>query len=687
MKCWTRSTQSVFIFLTAFLLPQLFAQTPARLPVAIQTEPRFALSRNTPPRIASAVDLGPADDSFMLPRITIHFQLTDAQQKELDRLVRDQQDRTSAGYHQWLTPDEFGQRFGLNDADLAAIRSWLESEGFADIDAAPGRNLMTFRGTAGQVREAFRTTIHNYRAGSETHYSNSSDPELPAAVSGVVAAIRGLHDFRPKPAFTESLQLQVMHALTPADLAVIYDAQPLFAMGITGAGAAIAVAGASDLTSSDLMAIRNFRALVGLEPQTPQVFLYGPSPGVNSDWQFEADLDLEWAGGLAPDAKLVYVNSRDTLDAMVSAVQNDVAPVISVSYSICEQFVGAAELNGLAATLEQGNAQGITIVAAAGDAGPATCDFDNTSSTVGTLGLAISVPADIPYVTAVGGTTLNEGSGTYWSATNSAVGESALSYIPELPWNETGMDGSHQAGGGGASMVFPKPDWQQGLNVPADGARDVPDLSLTAAGHDYYIVCTFDNLCSNGSLLNPVGGAGVPGIASGTGGTSASAPAFAGVVALLNQMYGRQGNINPELYRLASFSPDAFHDVTTGAITAACVAGTTDCPPSGILSLAAGPGYDLATGWGSIDVSNFIGEWGSDFELSVPPSTVRIRLGSTTTADVAVASIGHFPGTITFTCAIEPAMSGWECASTGTVQGSGNVTVTIAPFHPANIQR
>jgi hypothetical protein len=219
----TRSTQSAFVLLAAFLLPQLSAQTPSRLPVAIEGEPRFVLTHNTPPRIASAVDLGPVDDSFVLPRMTLHFRLAEAQQKELDQLVHDQQDRTSAEYHKWLTPDEFGQRFGLNDADLAAVRSWLQSEGFTDIDAAPGRNMMTFRGTAGQAGRAFRTTLRRYRVGSETHYSNSSDAELPAVLRGVVAAIRGLHDFRPKPAFNEVLQSQVMHALTPSDLATIYD--------------------------------------------------------------------------------------------------------------------------------------------------------------------------------------------------------------------------------------------------------------------------------------------------------------------------------------------------------------------------------------------------------------------------------------------------------------------------------
>jgi hypothetical protein len=210
---------------------------------------------------------------------------------------------------------------------------------------------------------------------------------------------------------------------------------------------------------------------------------------------------------------------------------------------------------------------------------------------------------------------------------------------------------------------------------------------LSAASHDYYITCTNYNLSGNGTLLNSPWGAGVPGIASGTGGTSASTPSFAGTVALLNQMYGRQGNINPELYRLASFSPDAFHDVTAGAITAPCKPGTTDCPPSGILSLAAGPGYDLATGLGSIDVSNFVNEWGSDFQLSVSPSAVRmIRPDLITTADVAVASIGHFPGTINFTCAVEPAMPGWECAVPGAVQGSGNVTVNITAAKLDSVQ-
>lgn len=672
MKFWMRSTHSAAVMLMAIFLSQVKAQTPSRVPVTIQTEPRFALTRNTPPRIASATDLGPVDDSFMLPRITMHFRLTDAQQRQLDQLVRDQQDRASANYHKWLTPDEFGRRFGLNEADLAAVRSWLESQGFTVIDTAPGRNMMTFSGTAKQVRDAFGTAIHRYRRGNESHYSNSSDPELPAVLGGVVQSLRGLDDFRPPPALATAREGNL---LAPADFAILYDLQPLFAQGVNGTGQTIAIAGGSALSNLALSQLQTFRVLTGLPPLNLQIVEGTRPAGVVEDWVGEAMLDIEWAGASAPGASILYVNADTAIDAMFYAVQQNLAPVVSASYVECELFAGEPYVESMASIFQQGVAQGITMVAAAGDAGPAACDWGNTTN-AGTLGYAVSAPSSIPFVTAVGGTQFNEGSGTYWSSTNSPVGGSVLSYIPEAAWSLTALNGTIESGGGGRSIFFSKPAWQQGSNVPADSSRDVPDLSLTASSHDAYVVCEdiFPQGVESASCIN--GFLNQYNLVGGDYGTSASAPAFAGMVALLNQVYGRQGNINPELYQLASFSPDAFHDVTTGEITAACKPGTTDCPSSGVLSLPAGPGYDLATGLGSVDAFHFVDEWASDFQLS-EASPAGGRSGLRSAAEIAVDAIGNFPGTIDFTCAIQVAAPGWECTVSGPVQGSGSVTVGV----------
>jgi uncharacterized protein (TIGR03437 family) len=241
---------------------------------------------------------------------------------------------------------------------------------------------------------------------------------------------------------------------------------------------------------------------------------------------------------------------------------------------------------------QQGNAQGITWVNSSGDSGAAGCDANGVSSA--TLGLATRFPSDVPEVTAVGGTEFNEQTGSYWNSINDSNGASALSYIPESVWNTSAVFSAAWAGGGGASSFFTKPSWQTGPGVPNDGARDVPDVALPASGyHDSYLQT------SNGVT------------APGSAGTSAAAPVFAGMLVLLNQYLvanGAQsqpglGNVNPMLYRLGQTAPSAFHDITVGNNIVPCTPGTPDCP-SGSLGYNAGPGFDLATGLGSIDLMN-----------------------------------------------------------------------------------
>jgi subtilase family serine protease len=217
------------------------------------------------------------------------------------------------------------------------------------------------------------------------------------------------------------------------------------------------------------------------------------------------------------------------------------------------------------------------------------------------------MPASLPYVTGIGGTTLFDvPARKYWSSSNNAANGSALSYIPEVPWNDTLVfqETSLIGGGGGRSSVFVKPGWQQGTGVPADGVRDVPDVSLAASEHVGYLICSAGS-CVNGfragdSTLFAVNG------------TSAGSPIFAGLVSLLNQkMSARQGNVNPGLYTLATTVPATFHDVVSGGNWMPCRAGSTDCPRSGLLGYSATRGYDLATGLGSVNASNLVNAWPS----------------------------------------------------------------------------
>ena len=322
-------------------------------------------------------------------------------------------------------------------------------------------------------------------------------------------------------------------------------------------------------------------------------------PGYSERDAQESDLDLEWSSAIARNASLQFVYSYDVSDAVQYAIDQNLAPVISESYGGCETSSSKSDALTMQTWAKQGNAQGITWVASSGDSGAAACYYGGPNNR---LSAAVNVPASIPQVTAIGGTTLNEGSGTYWSSSNdSTTKASAQSYIPETSWNDSSTD-SPASSGGGISTFFSKPSWQTGDGVPSDGARDVPDLAFPAsADHDGYMVYTASGIEEGWFIF---------------GGTSAGAPAFSGVLALLNQYQinnGYQpgaglGNINTRLYSLASSSSSAFHDVTTGnnTVTATCIFCSSATRSVGY---DAGTAYDQVTGLGSLDVYAFFTAW------------------------------------------------------------------------------
>ncbi len=553
-----------------------------------------------------------------------------AQQADLDRLLEEQRDRSSPNYRHWLTPEQFGDRFGLAPGDFAAVAAWIESHGLHVEYAARARNWIAFSGAAHDVELAFHTQIHRYLVDGQAHFANSTAVSIPAALAGIASGIRGLDDFwRAAPAaIPDNTTGAGINQLAPDDWATIYDVAPLYAMGIDGAGQRVGILGGSDMNQSY---IDTFRSQFGLPPTTIEQHLVGPDPGITGSAN-EAALDVEWSGAIARGATIVYIYSANFNTAAQGAIDQNLATVLSESLSSCEP--NAAAGNRLMA--QQANAQGITWMASSGDSGPAGCDahgFFNTTgnSTTVSDGPAVGIPASYPEVTAVGGTQFNESGGQYWRSSNSATGASAISYIPEMAWNETGAGGL-LASGGGPSIFFSKPPWQAGPGVPADNARDVPDISFSAAGnHDPYMVVN-----SNGQRV--------------TGGTSASSPSFAGVVALLNhylvssgvQSQPGLGNINPELYRLARATTNVFHDVTQGNNFVPCVAGSPSCV-NGSMGYAATPGYDLATGLGSLDVYNFVTQWntaaaGTTVSLAVSPSSIAFGDLAQLTATVTPAT-------------------------------------------------
>lgn len=651
-----------------------------RIHSAIRDSEVQQLHGNVHPLARAEFDRGKVADSVVLPRITLFFTPSPSQQAALSQLLSEQQDRSSPNYHRWMTPQEFGTRFGLGQNDLGKVVSWLESQGFAVQDLPASHNAVSFSGSAAQVAAAFQTSIHSYVRNGESHYANSVEPSVPATLAGVVSGVAGLNDFRPTPKairqaappanpnFTDGT---TTHFLAPADFALIYDVQPLYSRGIDGAGQKIAIAGQSDIQISD---IREFRSLMALPANDPQIVLVPGSadPGMqNGDLQ-EADLDLEWAGAVAQNASLIYVNSKNAWESLQYAITSDIAPVISVSYGACEPQFSQSDVQTFMLLGQQANAQGQTIVVSSGDSGAANCD--GFLQPRATQGLAVSMPASLPYVTAVGGTEFNEGSGTYWNTTNNSSNRSVLSYIPEITWNDSSAGFEIEAGGGGASTLFTKPFWQSGAGVPNDGVRDLPDIALSAsASHDSYVVCdeTFD---ATTKVFTPVCPTGSFGGFAAVGGTSASAPVFAGIMALLNQsMNSPQGNINYLLYRLPSVASNALHDISGGSNAVPCQTnpGSPDCPTSGsgagFIGYSAGPGYDMATGLGSIDANVLVSAWPSitlapDFDMSVSPAKITLNRGGVATAEITVNNIAGLTGSPSLGCNVPAIFVGVTCS-------------------------
>jgi hypothetical protein len=680
---------SIVILLSAatLLCPgRMAAQVRDRIVQAMEASEAQPLRGNVHPFARPADDQGQAARSMMLNRMVMMFSPSATQRTDLEALLTEQQNPLSPYYHQWLTPEQYADRFGLSPADLAKAVDWLQGQGFSVDEAAPSRTYIAFSGTAAQVESSFGATIHRYFVNGEMHYANASEPKLPWPLANVVTGIHGLNDFRPKarggvgrPRFTSSVSGN--HFLAPDDFATIYNLKPLYTSGVDGTGQSLVVVGQTDLVMSD---ITTFRSLSGLPAKPPQVVLVPGSadPGVVTDDIGEASLDVQWSGAVARNATIIYVNSKNgAFDSMFYAISQNLAPVISISYGDCEQHFSASEINSLRTIGQQANAQGQTIVGPSGDSGAADCDFPpdaTTQLTSATEGLAVDVPAALPSVTGAGGTTFSDGVGAFWSPANNASNGSALSYIPEISWNDTatelGNGGSLAATGGGSSTLFAKPTWQSAAGVPNDGRRGVPDISFNASfDHDGYLVCS-QGSCSNG-FRNASGNLFV------VGGTSAGAPVFAAIVSLINQKLGSaQGNVNPRLYSLAASAPNAFHDITSGDNKVPCKVGTTDCPSgSSAIGFSAGVGYDLVTGLGSVDASKLVTAWAaSDFQASASPSSFTFAPGGGLTSTLTVSALNGFTGNVVLSCAVPAALPGTTCSVSPTsVTNSGNATVTI----------
>lgn len=688
----------------------------------------------------AAYDRGAVDAGMPVQHLQLVLLRGAAQEAALQALMERQQDPQSPDYHHWLTPEEFGREFGPSDHDIQAITQWLTAGGLTVTGANKGHTVVEFSGTAAQVERAFHTAIHRYQVSGEEHWANATDPQIPAALAPVVGGIASLHNFRKRsqaklarrrlppspggdsvPLYSSNLGFP-FYAVGPSDFATIYNVKGLWnaSPSIDGTGQSIAVVGRTNINIQD---VRDFRALFGLPANDPQIVLNGPDPGIIPEEETEADLDVQWTGAVAKNATILFVVSESAFSSATDGVDlsamyivdNNLAPVLSESFLECEAGLGSAGNAFESQLWQQAAAEGITALLASGDAGSAGCDDPNSLNRA-RLGLAVSGLASTPYDVAVGGTDFDDFTiqAQYWSATNDPVTQaSALSYIPEVPWNDSCAGGGSLTGcnasggddivaaGGGVSTVYSLPPWQTGPGIPAGGFRNVPDVSLFASNGfngSFYVICERDQF--GGQPCNLINGTFV-----GIGGTSASTPAFAGIMALVNQTTNsRQGNANYALYKLAARSGNScnsslsttvtntacvFYDVTKGSNSVPCATGTLNCSRetgvgTGILVDPANPtvaawtatsGYDRATGLGSVNAANLAAQWNA---LGLASSSTALTLASTPPTSPLTITHGQ---AVTATVTV----SGGSGTPTGTVSLLAAPTGTPAGFSPLTL--
>lgn len=694
-------------------------RVPSRVTAPVNDAQTVELKGNVHPMARPEFDRGAVAESQPMSRMLLLLQRSAAQEAALRQLIEDQQTKGSASYHAWLTPEQFGKQFGPSDADVQAVTDWLTQQGFQIAKVSAGRNVIEFSGTVAQVRSAFHTEMHKFAINGEARMANTTDPAIPEALAPVVRGVVALNNFRLKPQIhakgvyrlqRSTGQLQPLFtygdpanfAMAPGDFAKIYN----IPAGADGTGQTIAIIGQSNIDAQDVIDFRNLFGLPQNFSQAGNIIVNGPDPGLQfaTGDEGESDLDVEWAGAVAPKANIAFVTSSTTvsnpgqitngvdLSALyvvdnVPSINGVPTSVLSESYGDCEPDLGATGNQFFNSLWEQAAAEGITVVVSTGDSGPAGCD-SSFSTNAAVDGLTVSGIASTPFNVAVGGTDFDPSAqpltppNQYWAASNGPTFASALQYIPETTWDDSfcafnypaacnsvdpqGFD-LVSAGGGPSNCVtyngnnckagYPIPAYQTNFNIQFPTVRATPDVSLFASNAEHgvaLIVCQADANPDGAScdLSTPYTDFSL------VGGTSAATPPFGAIVALLNQKTGtRQGNVNYGLYAMAKNDSNymsghcasslgqtpaagcAFNDVTAGNIGVACVQGsqsvvdgsTNWCQGTGStygvtvasssVAYSAGTGYDLATGLGSVNVTNLLNNW----------ATLANRTGTSTT--------------------------------------------------------
>ena len=560
--------RNVFFVVSSLLLIAV-SLLAMRMGVRADQNQRSLLSGNTLPLIQQA-HLMQSTDATQQLNLSIGLQLRNS--SELDSLLSAIYDLQSPQYHQYLTPDQFKQLFAPTSDQVQQVVSYLQSQGLTVTSVAPNNLLIDATGSVAQAQQSFNIHINNYQLGNQTFYANASPPSVPAPISQLISSISGLDSSVQYHPLYRRLARQQQHlsallaapgGFGPKDLSGAYDATPLQSSGILGDNQTIALFELDGYQLSDVTQYFQTYGLATPAISNKMVDNFNGNPGQGA---IEVELDMEVVGAIAPHAKQIVYEGPNTTqglnDTYNQIVNDNRAHIVSISWGLCEANTGAAELQTLDHIFKQGASQGISFFAASGDSGAYDCGDGN---------LGVDSPAGDPYITGVGGTNLQLHSGAYGS---------------ESVWanpSDTQRSPNGAGGGGGVSNTFSQPSWQAGPGVQT-GNREVPDVSADAdPATGYATYCTVAN-------------AGCPSTGWITvGGTSASAPLWAGSMALINQYLQSQGKAvvgfaNPALYGLfnAQQQSPAFHDITSG----------------NNLHYAATAGYDMASGIGTPDIKN-----------------------------------------------------------------------------------
>jgi hypothetical protein len=635
--------------------------------VAVGSKPALAVSAN---------DVGALSSSQTIRNVTLLLKRSDAKQQQFESYLHALTNPSSPYFHHWLSPAQIGTMFGPAQADIDQVKQWLQGQGLKVTSVSPTGMMIHFSGTATAVGSAFHTSLHNYRANGATHFANASVQQIPAALAPVVVGAASLTNYFPKaqhtdvatvtkdkqtgqwktvtkaaaaPQFTVppgTVVQTTTYDVAPADFNTIYNVAPLWNQStpIRGAGQTVAVLERTDVLPADVQTFRSaflpanaLGTVTYINPLQSATDTSCTDPGTNGD-ESEAALDTEWIGAAAPDANVIFASCNDVnsptfgpftaAENLLSGYNTPMPSVFSLSYGECEAdgFVDGTA-NEAGDLWAQAAAEGVTVFVASDDAGSAGCNQDQQAAYEG---LAVNGLASTPYNVAVGGTDFNDFTNypQYWSSSNLALDQSAISYIPEMTWNDScassvldgvlGYSNSVQAcndpsnaqylntigGGGGYSTNWGLSLWQVGIYGASQyGTRMLPDVSLFAANglYGHALVYCMSDTTEGGTACNYTDPDNV--LYNSAGGTSFAAPAMAGVQALINQASGQaNGNILPALYNIANKeygtvgSPNTstlsacnasngasinsacvFNNVTVGNNAEPCYGGTDDC--------------------------------------------------------------------------------------------------------------